>query len=178
MSIPVTAQWSVQSRYHSGTSQSETTWPAQSVLDVSAHYWTRLKRYRLEFHPGVLFQSLQGEDRESYQNIGVTVPIALYPLDFVNDCDCPTFSKNAFWFQKGFFIRLVPTWSTNINSSGPEVFDQLLGAGISLGLDFGLSDLVTISPFIGYNQLHSLSGNGGHGSYLHFGVELLLRNDY
>lgn len=176
--VPLSAQWSIQTRYHSSLDNTGADWPFQSVLDGSFHYWTRLKKYRLEFHPGVLFHSIQGEDQESYQNIGITVPIAFYPLDFVNDCDCPTFSKNAFWFQKGFFIRLIPTWSTNINPSGPEPLDQLFGAGISLGLDLGLSDLLTISPFLGYNQYHPLASDGGHGSYLHIGVEVLFRNDY
>lgn len=172
------AQVSIQSTYHSGLQKDQTAWPATSILDGSIHYWTRLKRYRLEFLPGFLFQNLNTQEQENYQNIGVTVPVSIYLMDFVNDCDCPTFSKNSFWFQKGFFIRVTPSWSKNINPSSPESYDQILGAGISLGLDFGLSDLLTITPLIGYDQIHSLSGQSGHGSYLHVGLSFLFRHDY
>ncbi len=172
------AQISGQVRYHSGLGSHETITPAQSTIDASVHYWTRLPRHRMEFYPGVIIQNHQTFDQGNYQNLGLSLPIAFYPLDFVNDCDCPTFSKNAFWFQKGFFIRLVPTWTFNIHSPEAETYGQLLGVGLSMGLDFGLSDLVTISPFIGYNQLHSFQSDTEAGQYLHVGISILFRNDY
>lgn len=172
------AQVSLQTTYHSPLQKDESAWPGSNILDASVHYWTRLKRYRLEFLPGVLFQNLSTQEQANYQNIGVSVPVSIYLLDFVNDCDCPTFSKNSFWFQKGFFIRLTPSWSTNINSSSPQALNQLLGGGISVGIDFGLSDLLTITPLIGYGQVHSLSGPPSHGGYFHAGLSLLFRHDY
>ncbi|MBY5959842.1 hypothetical protein KUV50_16935 [Membranicola marinus] len=174
---PGSAQISLQSTYHSGLNQ-EAAWPVSNQLNASVHYWTRLKRYRLEFLPGILFQNLSNEERTDYQNLGITVPVSIYPLDFVNDCDCPTFSKNSFWFQKGFFIRLTPSWSANINAESPEAYDQLFGIGISLGVDFGWSDLLTITPQIGYDQIHSISEASGRGGYLHAGIAFLFRHDY
>jgi len=176
-SLSASAQYSVQLKYHTGFQKNESISNPNMVLDGSVHYWTRLKRYRLEFLPGIIFQSLN-TDQESFQNLGVTVPVSIYAFDFINDCDCPTFSKNAFWFQKGFFIRLTPTWSKNMNQPDLESYDQLFGAGIMLGLDFGISDLLTITPLIGYDQIHSLSGEPAHSDFLHIGVSFLFRHDY
>lgn len=175
---PITAQFSFQTRYHTNPNNDQSAWPAHAMVDGSVHYWTRLKKYRVEFYPGVLIQSHQTKEDGSNLNLGLSLPIAFYPLDFVNDCDCPTFSKNSFWFQKGFFIRLTSSWSTKIEGSTPDTFDQLLGTGASIGLDFGVSDLVTISPMLGYTRLFSLSENDNSGSYLHFGFSVLFRNDY
>lgn len=174
------AQFSLQTQYHNHLNNSDeaSSWPAQSMIEGSAHYWTRLKNYRLEFYPGILLQAHQLQENGSHLNLGASLPIAFYPLDFVNDCDCPTFSKNAFWFQKGFFIRLTPTWATRISDTSSDALDQILGAGIALGLDFGVSDLITISPIAGYNHLSSLSASDVTVSSLHFGVSLLFRNDY
>lgn len=176
-SISVFAQFSVQTQYHTGLQNNQSSWPSSYTLDGSIHYWTRLKKYRLELLPGFLFQSIS-TDHDNFQNVGVTIPASFYIMDFVNDCDCPTFSKNSFWFQKGFFIRLTPSWTKNINQSKPELLNQLFGVGITLGLDLGISDLLTLTPLIGYDQLHSLSGSSAHGDYLHFGLSILIRHDY
>ena len=175
---PITAQFSFQTRYHTKPDNDQSAWPAHAMVDGSIHYWTRLKKYRLEFYPGVLVQSHQTKEDGSNLNLGLSLPIAIYPLDFINDCDCPTFSKNTFWFQKGFFIRLTPSWSTKIAGSTPDTFDQLLGTEVALGLDLGISDLLTISPMVGYQRLQSLTQTDVSGSHLNFGVSFLFRNDY
>jgi len=175
--LTVFGQFSAQVQYHSSLQKNQSSWPSTAVMDGSIHYWTRLKKYRLEFLPGILFQSLNA-DENNLQNVGITVPASFYILDFVNDCDCPTFSKNSFWFQKGFFIRLTPSWTKNINKSKQEIYDQLFGAGITLGLDFGLSDLLTLTPLVGYDQIHSISDQAPSGNYVHVGMSILIRHDY
>ena len=176
----VLAQYSLQSQYHTSLQRGEdlSSWPAVSVIDGSLHYWTRLKKYRLEFYPGVLMQVHQIRENDQSLNLGLSVPLAFYPLDFVNDCDCPTFSKNAFWFQKGFFIRITPSWTTNISGTSVEAMEQMGNLGISMGLDFGISDLLTLSPMAGYQYSQSFSVTELSGSFLHFGLSVLFRNDY
>ena len=128
----------------------------------SLDYWIRPENFRLEFFPELGYETMSTsishiEETSSYSvnayRIGLNVH--LYPLDFRGDCDCPTFSKEGSFFQKGFFLLLRPAYSifdknmnvdgsTNSHSSGSI---QIAGGA---GLDFGISDLVTITPIIQY----------------------------
>lgn len=175
--LSMSAQFSVQTRVHNGIQSEESTSIGSTVYEGSVHYWTRLKRYRLEFLPGGLYRSINTDQKISH-NLGVTLPVSVYLLDFVNDCDCPTFSKNAYWFQKGFFLRLTPSWTTNINSNDEDSYDHLVSGGISAGLDIGLSDLLTLTPLIGYSQIHSFTEEHLKSDYVHIGVSILFRPDY
>lgn len=171
------AQIAVQSRMHTTIGQEINEWPSGQYLDLSVHYWFRLKKYRVEFLPGLAYQHFLMNPDVNY-SIGATIPVSFYPLDFVNDCDCPTFSKSSFLFQKGFFIRLTPAWSKGIGGSAPIPLDHLLETSISVGLDLGLSDFLTISPMIGYEMLHPLSVDVPSQNSIHFGISILFRHDY
>ncbi len=137
-------------------------------LEFSANYWFRLKEKRIEFLPTVSYAkynytdlSLQGEEPifpASYQEIGFQLHTRIYPFDFGTDCDCPTFGKQAPALEKGFFLQLSPgvSWLEDTNSIAPadQALEQKASAvlptiGLAVGLDFGLSNLVTISPIAG-----------------------------
>ncbi|MEM1217192.1 MAG: hypothetical protein AAGJ82_15965, partial [Bacteroidota bacterium] len=86
-----------------------------------------------------------------------------YVLDFEGDCDCPTFSKQGPGLQKGLFLQLSPGWSyfsqtLNDNLFGVQVTDNIsaFNFGLGLGLDLGLSDLVTITPQVGFRYYPSV----------------------
>ena len=132
------------------------------ISGLGVDYWFRLKNYRLEFLPAVHFQ--YGHERlDLDQNIeGVLnwsvidfVPsVQFYPLDFFNDCSCPTFSKQGEFLKKGLFINITPgvalsrlsSKQTSINA----VNETILFGRAGVGLDIGLSNLLTISPSVSY----------------------------
>lgn len=132
-----------------------------SRFGLGADYWFRLKKYRLEFLPSVHVQYAREKFNISDQVVGdlrwssidFAPAIQFYPLDFFNDCQCPTFSKQGKFLKKGLFISLAPGIgyhvlnSKNINESSG---DWLLFGRAGVGLDIGLSDLLTLSPAVHY----------------------------
>lgn len=93
----------------------------------------------------------------TFSRIGFNFNTHLYPLDFEEDCDCPTFSKEGPGIQKGFFFHVSPgiaydnfgmkTDVGDVNEN--SVINFKLGGGI--GLDIGINDMVTITPIYTYN---------------------------
>ena len=77
----------------------------------------------------------------------------IYLFDLAEDCDCPVWSKEGNFIQKGFFIQLSPgvTRMTNSlgsdlqNSDEKEIYPEL---GVGAGIDFGVSDFFTITPMV------------------------------
>lgn len=134
-----------------------------SRFGLGADYWFRLKKYRLEFLPSVHIQYAREKFNISDQVIGdlswtsmdFAPAIQFYPLDFFSDCQCPTFSKQGKFLKKGLFISLAPGIgyhvlnSKNLNESSG---DWLFFGRAGIGLDIGLSDLITLSP-AGHYQL-------------------------
>ena len=121
--------------------------------DVGVGYWFRLKNVRLEFVPEVGVSRLSTTEPKEGTTAtwmpGVRFHTRLYPLDFRNDCDCPTFSKQQKTFQKGFFLELTPQadWVLANNKSSTNSYG-LLSAGLGAGFDVGLSDHVTLTPWL------------------------------
>ena len=132
-----------------------------------ATYWFRLKEKRMEFLPEVGYFTTFGEiDSEAGNRSSgwyVQLNMDLYLLDFGSDCNCPTFSKQNDFFKRGFFIEISPGYemrsievtrtvtdtsqypvrtTRKFNNNGFKI------AG-SLGLDIGISDLLTITPLVG-----------------------------
>ena len=129
---------------------------------AAVDYWMRLRDYRWEMVPTVSYTlgqttstSFNENSDLSMQALGFHFKNNLYLLDFENDCNCPTFSKQGGWFQKAFFIQVAPGYSMNWlqhvdpSSEGNEI-KHLFELGIGAGFDFGLSDLITISPYFNY----------------------------
>ncbi|MDA9773956.1 hypothetical protein N9B82_03275 [Saprospiraceae bacterium] len=124
---------------------------------ISLDYWMRLKNYRWEMMP-----TLSGSWTPNSTNdnvFGITtgrfqIKNNLYLLDFKNDCNCPTFSKQSGWFKKSFFFQVAPAYSFNhLNTNRIETKQDnyhLFELGLGAGFDFGISDLITISPYFNY----------------------------
>ena len=159
----------------------------ENGIKASANYWFRLKNIRLEFLPELAFtyypvKPVQRDINEfSVTQLSLLFPINIYPLDLVSDCKCPTFSKQNTFVRKGFFIQIVPGYhrtSSQIQSSGK--FFYSLGAG--LGIDLGLSDLVTLSPILSYhfypdNQFPPENA-GWVEEEIQIGLRMMVRPDY
>ena len=137
-------------------------------LEFSVNYWFRLKEKRVEFLPSLSYAKYDysedvtmGEVRNvpaSFREIGFQFHTRVYPFDFGTDCDCPTFGKQAPALEKGFFIQISPgvSWLEDVNSTGladQETEQQSSSIsptiGAAIGLDFGLSNLITLSPIAG-----------------------------
>lgn len=124
----------------------------------SIDYWFRLKNHRVEFLPEIGY-SMQKQEiataSEANSTFGLdiisfTFNVNIYPLDFDGDCNCPTFSKGNDFFKKGFFFQVSPGYSyyqTNFNDDVKETATAF-NIGLGLGIDLGISEFLTISPYI------------------------------
>ena len=166
-------------------------------------YWLRLKNYRWEMVPTVSanFGTSVNAPNPFSSNLEVSmwaskfhVKNNFYILDFKNDCDCPTFSKQSGWFSKSFFLQISPgvafhrVQATSISESS-NFSDNRWQAelGLGAGFDFGISDLRTISPYFNYvlsskTDAHYIPNFAGSEDFRtnHFlaGIRLGLRPDY
>lgn len=144
-----------------------------TLVGVGIDYWFRLRQYRLEFLPAIHAQYAHENVILNNEKVGKLnwtvfefVPVLqFYPFDFKNDCMCPTFSKQGQFFKKGFFINVAPgiALSNLTNSSQHDANQQPLKASqwvpfirAGLGIDLGVSDLLTFSPSINYQFAHTL----------------------
>ncbi|MEP7320298.1 MAG: hypothetical protein ABI761_00210 [Saprospiraceae bacterium] len=138
-----------------------------TLVGAGIDYWFRLKKYRLEFLPAI--HALYAHESVSINNekvgklnwtvIELAPVFQFYPFDFNNDCMCPTFSKQGQFFKKGFFVNLTPglAHSTLSNSAVAVTTSQNVYFGrLGLGIDLGISDLLTLSPSMNYQFSQSL----------------------
>lgn len=151
--------------------------PAESLNSVAANgykvgidYWFRLKNKRIEFTPEVsysFYESAPLANAFDYriEFFSFQFNTNFYLLDLLNDCNCPTFSKQNDFFKKGFFLRLAPGVTglrfKNNNPGSSILSEEDLGhlqpmVALGMGLDIGLSDLVTISPIFTANYIPDL----------------------
>jgi len=139
--------------------------------EFGINYWKRLKDKRIEFLPEISFSVYNSFEASaldpvtlpnfdlSMRSFHFSIPTHFYFLDINNDCNCPTFSKQSDFLAKGLYFFLSPGISYNINevtfASGETTNASESGIayriGAGLGYDFGLSDLLTITPFVSYN---------------------------
>ena len=134
-----------------------------SGFELGVDYWFRLEKRRIEFMPELYFANSKTDintdvfESMSLNRIGFNFNVHLYPLDFEEDCNCPTFSKQGPGIQKGFFFHLSPGFGYEIYSmktsvgdvNDGNVFTPKIGGGV--GLDIGVNDFLTISPIYTYN---------------------------
>jgi hypothetical protein len=152
-------------------SSSNKLFPA--LIGVGVDYWFRLRKYRLEFLPALHVQYAHESIIINNEKVGKLnwtvfefVPVLqFYPFDFKNDCMCPTFSKQGQFFKKGFFINIAPgiAQSNLSNVSQLDVNQQPLKSSQwipfirgGMGIDIGVSDLLTLSPAINYQLAQSV----------------------
>jgi len=134
---------------------------------VGVDYWFRLKNYRVEFLPELNFSQLNQEvGNASWANKATFSSLFfntnLYLFDFKGDCDCPTFSKQGPSIEKGLFLQLSPgvTFAQSeivFNENTFKADDLVFSIGLGIGLDLGVSDLVTLSPMVGLRYFPSIS---------------------
>lgn len=131
-------------------------------ISLGIDYWFRLKDKRIEFLPELnysSFESISFENNEVIDEIGFQVDFLsfyfntnIYLLDLLNDCNCPTFSKQNDFFKKGFFVQVSPGLSLPrfeySNDNSTQTGDLQANIALGLGLDIGLTDLVTLTPLI------------------------------
>ncbi|MEE9374113.1 MAG: hypothetical protein V3V00_13760 [Saprospiraceae bacterium] len=172
------SQWNDYKSWNTVTQSAST--PSNSDLfgqsfEIGIDYWFRLKNTRLEFYPEVGFgyskstNSINNNDAfplsYNLKKVYGGINAHIYFLDLKGDCDCPTFSKQNDFFKKGFFLMI----SSKIHYQNKETIyfsdsikDNDLAVEISagLGLDIGISDLVTISPFAALSYFPSSNWDG------------------
>jgi hypothetical protein len=137
----------------------------KNQYSAGIEYWFRMKNVRVEFFPEIYFLRANDSNYEGLTNISYTVnglgllaKTHFYIMDFFGDCDCPTFSKQGNFFTKGFYVAIAPGMQMDMQSlhledenlvkqSNNLHFKVNLGAG----LDIGIMDKWTISPFLFYN---------------------------
>lgn len=150
------------------------------AYQLGIDYWFRLKNYRVEFFPTLSYAQFK-EDQEllnspapglisrfkwSFFNFSVNTNI--YPFDFEGDCHCPTWSKQNPFFKKGFFFQVSPgVLFSQHNITGvegdPNQFDSndvAFNLGVGLGLDIGISDFLTVTPFARVKRTFNVQWEG------------------
>ncbi len=131
---------------------------------LSLGFWFRLKSYRWEFLPELQGTFMQAASGSGYTYEGAVYSFRLhnriYPFDFLNDCNCPTFSKQNTFFKRGFFLEFspeisLPTLQYSDEIPGKEIQSAKpsLGFNAGMGLDIGLSDSFTLSPLLRFRYL-------------------------
>lgn len=178
----------------------------ESGLEYGVNYWFRLKNYRVEFLPEISYASSKSNDltanitsSHGLTSYNFNFNVQIYALDFEGDCNCPTWSKDGDLIKKGFYWLLSPgisrhTIDTQVTTDDLVIEDtsitsMRLGAG--LGLDIGIADFLTISPFALYsinfgnnweNQATTYGGisveNKSSLNQLHIGMRFIFRPDY
>ncbi len=117
--------------------------------EMAIHYWFRLDKKRVEFQPTLYYAATTANSFFSrFTEVGVQYKVNIYPFDFGTDCNCPTFGKQGPQLQKGFFVQVAPGYSFTSIQLADAVLRRANGftLGGGVGLDFGLSNLVTLTP--------------------------------
>ena len=159
------------------------------TVGIGLDYWIPMKAYRIDFVPELNFSRMNNtiETGNSIETNEVTLNNTwfslflntnIYFLDLEGDCDCPTFSKSGGALQKGLFLQLSPgvSWiKSKLEKDGmaADSDDATFSMAAALGLDVGLSDMLTLTPMVGFRyylptQWESLSspaffGDGSNG---------------
>lgn len=141
------------------------TSPLGNGWAVGVDYWIPLGQTRIDLLPELNFgrseQTLEiaGIPHEFTQNaFNFYLNTNFYVLDLEGDCDCPTFSKSGDFFQKGFFLQVSPGVSyfqyaiQTQESASVDITDDAVAfsIGAGMGLDIGLSDVLTLTPTAGF----------------------------
>lgn len=134
-------------------------------ISFGLDYWFRLKNNRIEFYPELNYAQLT----KNWENVldlklnmySIYLNTQIYFLDFAGDCDCPTFSKEGTFIDRGLFLLLSPGYSLQrletkqFEGLEENVESNAFNFGAGLGLDIGISDAITITPYAGARYFFS-----------------------
>lgn len=152
--------------------------------EVAINYWFRLKQKRIEFLPQLSYSHTVNSDQivqngdELYDSatrnsVGAMLMTQIYPLDFEGDCNCPTFSKQSRFFQKGFFWQIglgamgyKTTYTGDIRNdlTSDDKYSVKPHFSLGAGLDLGVTNLLTLTPYLNYNLTTHKSWNNHFSS--------------
>jgi hypothetical protein len=170
-----------------------------SGYEIGLDYWFRLEKRRIEFMPELYFSQSATTytgteilDKINVTGVGFNFHTQIYALDFEGDCNCPTFSKSGTSIDKGLFFHFTPgllyhTTSATFDpvaSMTVDPFKKLIfRAGVGVGIDIGLSDLLTITPMLSYYFSTAMNWDtylqsSTNLSQLQFTLRLGFRPDY
>jgi len=202
----LTAQFGLRAKYNLNTYSDWQDIPDidQPNLELGLDYWFKLKNHRVEFMPELYYglnssttYSLPSsrDITTSHTYAGLQFNTHLYILDFIGDCDCPTFSKEGPGIKKGFFFNVAPgvvynQYSRTAEITGtpdPEASAVNVRVAVGAGVDIGITDLLTITPMVHY--VYSPSNDADFRTFeneiitspwssLQFGLRVGLRPDY
>lgn len=170
-SIPflLSAQFGLHASYQKNTQVSEfqsNDFPV-SGLAFGLDYTFRLAQKRIEFFPELNYSFIETTnpilDRGGKmvtlndKAFGFYFNTNIYIFDFAGDCDCPVFSRDGNFLKKGFFLQISPGLNYhNYLFSESDIFpeprvikDDNLSFSLAggAGIDIGLSEHLTISPY-------------------------------
>lgn len=116
--------------------------------EIALNYWFRLPTRRIEFQPTAYYTFSPSE--VGYREAGFQFKTNLYVFDLGTDCDCPTFGKQGPKLEKGFFLQLSPGISHHWlrSEAATDVSQTALSLGAGIGLDFGITNLLTLTPIL------------------------------
>ena len=151
--------------------------------ELGVGYWFRLQNKRLEFTPEISYGA-SSFDQFDITTIGFNWNALIYPLDFHSDCNaCPTFSKEGGLIKKGFYWLVSPglifansDFGANLDTESKLTYR----IGVGAGLDIGVTNLLTVSPFAMYNITGSaieFQDESSGINQVHLGVRFTLRYD-
>jgi hypothetical protein len=151
--------------------------PLAHGAQVGIDYWFRLKNYRVEFLPELSFSTfkrvwqnpdgttLSVKEQLNSSFLGLHFNTNFYIFDFKGDCNCPTFGKQGPDAKKGFFIQVAPGVDYVFNSfkkseETKTVNDIVPSIGIGIGVDFGLTNLLTLTPMVKMHHYFGVDWDG------------------
>ena len=146
--------------------------PLSQGIHFGVDYWFRLKNHRVEFLPELsiarftrIWAKETINDQITSNFLGLHFNTNIYIFDLKGDCDCPTFSKDGNDIAKGLFFQLSPGINYIANAykdatSTQKANDIVPSFGIGIGVDFGLSDFLTITPMFKYQWYFNAEWDG------------------
>ncbi|MBK9736427.1 MAG: hypothetical protein IPO92_16310 [Saprospiraceae bacterium] len=166
---------------------------------IGVDYWFKLKKRRIEFMPEIFYS----QSKTNYDGTGTLEAIKanaigfnfhtqIYALDLEGDCDCPTFSKEGASINKGLFFHFTPglmqhtttaTFAPTSSFAVNPIKHTVFRVGVGVGIDFGMSDFLTITPIVSYYFNSSMAWDEylqskANLSQLQFTLRLGFRPDY
>lgn len=126
------------------------------------------ENYRVQFHlnAGTNYAETSLDTRQfKLRQIDFALSSKIFLLSLEADCDCPTFSREAGLLEKGFFVEFLAGASTyQAEMSEEMVISEDKGiafkAGLGMGIEIGITDRITLSPYVRYQRYFNVNWEG------------------